>query len=98
MRLRLPLVSILITILFVPALGAQTPPRGSGAPPEMQPISKITSIDERVKGMQKIDGFVPLYWDEKTGSLLMELGRFDTEILYSTGLSAGLGSNDIGLD
>ena len=28
----------------------------------------------------------------------MEINKFDTEMLYSTGLSAGLGSNDIGLD
>src|SRR5689334_23395358 len=28
----------------------------------------------------------------------MEVGRFGSELLYATGLSAGLGSNDIGLD
>jgi hypothetical protein len=28
----------------------------------------------------------------------MEINKFDTEMLYSTGLSAGLGSNDLGLD
>ena len=41
---------------------------------------------------------MPLYWDDKTGSLWMEINKFDTEMLYSTGLTAGLGSNDIGLD
>ena len=41
---------------------------------------------------------MPLYWDERTGSLWMEINKFDTELLYSTGLTAGLGSNDIGLD
>jgi hypothetical protein len=48
--------------------------------------------------MQKIDGYFPLYWDERTGSLWLEIPRFDTEFLYTTGLAAGLGSNDIGLD
>ncbi len=48
--------------------------------------------------MQKIDGYMPLYWDERTGSLWMEIDTFDTELLFSTGLTAGLGSNDIGLD
>ena len=48
--------------------------------------------------MQKIDGYMPLYWDDKTGSLWMEINKLDTEMLYSTGLTAGLGSNDIGLD
>jgi hypothetical protein len=48
--------------------------------------------------MQKVDGFVPLYWDERNGTLWLEISRFDTEFLYTTGLAAGLGSNDIGLD
>jgi hypothetical protein len=56
------------------------------------------SIEERVSGMRKLDGYFPLYWDERTGTLLMEIPRFDSEFLFSTGLSAGLGSNDIGLD
>ncbi len=30
--------------------------------------------------------------------MFLEIPRFDTEFLFSTGLSAGLGSNDIGLD
>jgi Met-zincin/Domain of unknown function (DUF5117) len=56
------------------------------------------TIDARTTGSQKIDGYMPLYWDDKTGSLLMEINKFDTEMLYATGLTAGLGSNDIGLD
>ena len=48
--------------------------------------------------MQKLDGFFPLYWEERTGNLYLEIARFDTEFLISTGLAAGLGSNDIGLD
>ena len=48
--------------------------------------------------MEKLDGFVPLYWEERAGKLWMELSRFGEEILYANGLTAGLGSNDIGLD
>jgi hypothetical protein len=48
--------------------------------------------------MHKIDGYFPLYWDEKTGNLWLEIPSFDTDFLYVTGLAAGLGSNDIGLD
>jgi hypothetical protein len=59
---------------------------------------RFQSIDDRTAGMQKIDGYVPLYWDERSGSLFMEISRFDTEFLFNTGLAAGLGSNDIGLD
>ena len=59
---------------------------------------QITSIEERTSGMKKIDGFFPLYWDEAAGRLWLEIPKLDTEVLYSTGLATGLGSNDIGLD
>ena len=48
--------------------------------------------------MKKMDGYFPIYWDERTGSMFVEIPRFDTDFLFSNGLSAGLGSNDIGLD
>src|SRR5437868_3306648 len=59
---------------------------------------RIGSIDERTSGMQKLDGYIPMYWDERAGALFLEIPRLDTELLFATGLSAGLGSNDIGLD
>jgi hypothetical protein len=59
---------------------------------------KTPSIEERVSGMQKLDGYFPLYWDERGGNLYLEISRLDTEFLYTTGLAAGLGSNDLGLD
>jgi hypothetical protein len=58
----------------------------------------VQPIEARTGGMQKIDGYFPLYWDDRTGSMFLEIPRFDTEFLWTTGLSAGLGSNDIGLD
>jgi hypothetical protein len=48
--------------------------------------------------MQKLDGYFPMYWDDRAGTLWLEIPRFDTDFLYTTGLAAGLGSNDIGLD
>src|SRR5215831_1812426 len=65
---------------------------------QAQTGGRSQSIEERTAGMRKLDGYFPLYWDERTGTLWLEIPRFNTEILYSTGLSAGLGSNDIGLD
>jgi hypothetical protein len=59
---------------------------------------QITSIDEKTSGLKKIDGFLPMYLDEAEGRLWLEIPRLDTEVLYSTGLATGLGSNDIGLD
>src|SRR4051794_2491890 len=58
----------------------------------------VPSIEARTAGMQKIDGFFPLFWDERTGSMFVEIPKLDSDILLNTGLAAGLGSNDIGLD
>src|SRR5262249_11479413 len=72
--------------------------RGGRAAPQPAPGGRTPGIDERTNGTQKLDGYFPLYWDERAGTLWLEISRFDTQILYATGLSAGLGSNDIGLD
>ncbi|MGE3275194.1 MAG: zinc-dependent metalloprotease [Vicinamibacterales bacterium] len=56
------------------------------------------TIEDRTSGMRKMDGYFPMYWEERTGSLFLEIPRLDTDVLYILGLSAGLGSNDIGLD
>src|SRR3954467_7690793 len=100
-------------ILMLPAHGslplhAQQAPAGGGAATGGGQAGRggggqaaggaIQTIDARTAGMQKIDGFYPLYWEERTGSLFVEIPKLDTEILMNTGLAAGLGSNDIGLD
>src|SRR5205814_1774455 len=59
---------------------------------------RVPTIDERTAGMQKLDGYFPVYWDERGGALFLEIPRFDADFMLSTGLGAGLGSNDIGLD
>jgi hypothetical protein len=56
------------------------------------------AISTTTAGMQKIDGFVPMYWDDKAGRLWLEIRHWDQEFLYVASLPAGLGSNDIGLD
>jgi hypothetical protein len=58
----------------------------------------LPGIEERTAGMHKLDGYFPLYWDERTGTLWLEIPRFNDDFLIVTGIAAGLGSNDIGLD
>ena len=84
---RVGFVSALVFILSVPA-AAQPQARTEQTP----------SIDERTKDLKKLDGFFPLHWNEAAGRLWMEIPKLDVEVLYSTGLASGLGSNDIGLD
>src|SRR4029077_7857394 len=47
---------------------------------------------------QKLAGYFNLYWDAKLGKLWLEIDKWNPEFLYQSGLSAGIGSNDIGLD
>ena len=83
------------------ALGATLPGATSDVVaqgPETQEAKPIPSIAEKTKGMEKKDGFVPLFWDAKTGKIFLEISRFDTEFLYYVSLPAGMGQNDIGLN
>ncbi|MBM4186568.1 MAG: DUF5117 domain-containing protein [Gemmatimonadetes bacterium] len=48
--------------------------------------------------MERIDGFVPMYWDQTAGKIWLELGDLGRELLYVGSLATGIGSNDIGLD
>lgn len=60
--------------------------------------SQTPSISEKTAGAQKLPGYFNLYWDAKQGKLWLEIDKWSTEFLYQTGLPAGIGSNDIGLD
>ena len=62
------------------------------------PADTLPTIAAKVEKLQKIDGYMPLYWQASTGKLLMEIGRFNQELLYQVSLPAGLGSNSVGLD
>ena len=88
-RLLFPAVVALAFAAPVFAQGRGNQPEGGGPPPQ---------IADRTKNLRKIDGFYPLYVDDNAGRLYVEIPKLDTEVLYSTGLATGLGSNDIGLD
>ncbi|MBZ5526344.1 MAG: zinc-dependent metalloprotease [Acidobacteriia bacterium] len=78
---------LLGTVLAVP-LHAQTFP---AAPPP-------ASLTQKTATMEKLPGYFNLYWDSQSGKLWLEIDKWDQEFLYQTGLAAGVGSNDIGLD
>jgi hypothetical protein len=84
-----------ISLAFVFAAQGQQA-RGVGT--AAQATGRVPAIEERTAGMSRLDGYFPMYWDEKAGSLWLQIPRFGTRFLYTTGLATGLGSNDIGLD
>ncbi len=91
--------SLIAFVFLLSSLYAQQPQggRGGGGGGAQTP-ARTPSIEERTTGMQKLDGYFPLYWEERTGTLWLEIPRFNSDFLYTTGLAAGLGSNDLGLD
>jgi len=88
--LRLPCL-----VLIVSACAAAPAPRPE---PKLQAPPATPSIATKVAGARALPGFFNLYWDEKQGKLWLEIDKWQTEFLYQSGLSAGVGSNDIGLD
>ena len=63
-----------------------------------QADGSLPAIESHTAGFERLDGFFPLYWDDDAGTLWLEIGRLDAEVLYVNALAAGVGSNDIGLD
>ena len=63
-----------------------------------RPAGKPPSVEDKTANMKKLDGFIPIHWDEADGRLYLEIASFGVEILHSQGFAAGLGSNDIGID
>jgi len=61
-------------------------------------LPALSSIEAKVAGMKKYQGYFEFYYDEKQDKLFFLIDKFDTEFLYVESLTAGIGSNDIGLD
>lgn len=57
-----------------------------------------SAIEAKIAGMKKYPGYFDFYYDEKQDKVHLLINQFDTEFLYVHSLSAGIGSNDIGLD
>lgn len=87
-------LTVLVCALLLGAAvaSAQTDKDSKPAP------DKLPTITVKTEGMQKLDGYIPLYWQASSGKLFMEIGRFNQEMLYQVSLPAGLGSNPVGLD
>src|SRR4051812_38738359 len=60
------------------------------------PVS--ASIAARTNGMERRDGFLPIYLDPRQGRILLELPRDSTRALFMITQATGLGSNPIGID
>jgi hypothetical protein len=73
--------------------GLSAAPLAAAAPPEPTP-----TIAARTAGLKRFDGFIPFYWDAEKGQLLLEIGRWNEELLYGAGLAGGAGVLEVSLD
>ncbi len=78
-----------IPVLLTGSLAAQ---QGRAA------AADLPTIEEKTASMELMDGFVPMYWDDAAGRIWLEIAQWDTDVLHASGIGAGLGSNDIGID
>jgi hypothetical protein len=60
--------------------------------------AQLPSIADKTKNMKAYTGYFNYYWDDKEGKLWIEIDKWESEFLYVNSLTAGVGSNDIGLD
>lgn len=86
---------LLLVLLLVALPGCATAPTSEATPAQAR---GLPSIDAKTAGLERHDGFVPFYWDANEGKLWLEVPDTDDEFLYVHALTAGVGSNDIGLD
>ncbi len=70
----------------------------ASVPPQPSTAGRASSIQTKTAGMERRDGFIPLYLDEKQGKIYLEISRDSTRALMFVSLATGLGSNPIGLD
>ena len=83
-------ITILLFLFLMTSCNAKSSiPTTSDLP--QKTISKPNIVDQK-------NGFFNFTWDEKKGTIMLEIDKFDTEFLYVNSLPAGMGSNDIGLD
>jgi hypothetical protein len=61
---------------------------------------ELPIIEDFTQSFDKSEGFFTTYYDDQQGKTYLETDRFgpESEFLYVNALSAGVGSNDIGLD
>ena len=53
---------------------------------------------QKTTKMKSFEGFFNFYYDDTSDKLYLEVDKLNEDFLYVNALSAGVGSNDIGLD
>src|SRR5258708_32367090 len=86
----------LLAIIFLLLISA-TESFAQKKKPEAEPAALPSTIASKVAGMPEYVGYFNFYYDAKQDKIHLLIDKFDTEFLYVPSLTAGIGSNDIGL-
>ncbi len=88
--MRRPTTAVLTfaVLLAAPRLAAQQQPAAAPA----------TTIAGATRGMERLDGFLPVWHDSAQGRVFLELPADSTRAIVYFTLATGLGSNPVGLD
>lgn len=87
--------NLLIVLLLASSLFVQAQRKKEETTPAPQQVSAIAA---KVNGLKKYPGLLEFYYDEKQDKVFFLIDKLDTELLYVESITAGVGSNDIGLD
>ncbi|HEV8515349.1 MAG TPA: zinc-dependent metalloprotease [Cyclobacteriaceae bacterium] len=87
---RITFISLLL--VFASVSFAQNKKSGTESAPQS------SSIASKVSGMTEYLGYFNFYYDIKQDKIHLLIDKLDKEFLYVPSLTAGIGSNDIGLD
>lgn len=82
---------------FAPLLAFTIVVAGCASAPT-KPAQTQSPIAAKTVGMERRDGFIPIYLDAKQGKIYLELPSDSMRALMFVALATGLGSNPIGLD
>ena len=89
------LLSFLVATSLLSTAQRKKQPETAPTPPA---VATVPPIEGKTTGMKKFPGFFDFFYDEKQDKIFLVIDKFDSEFLYVTSLTAGVGSNDIGLD
>ncbi len=92
-RLEVTFLGSLVLLLLVSFISAQDVEEKKS-----DDNDSVKSIATVTKNLTRLEGFLPLYYNENSGKMYFEVNASKGEFLYQVSLSTGVGSNPIGLD
>lgn len=87
---------ILLLLTIFTSFGVYAQKKNQDTPQSTQ--APASPIEAKVAGLKKFPGFIDFYYDEKQDKIYLLIDKWDTELIYVESITAGVGSNDIGLD